>query len=139
MSDLVRLSFSLEKELFDRLGTLLEQSHYANRSEFIRDMIRDRLVREQWEANNEEAVGTISLVYDHHTRGLTEKLTELQHHHGNVILAVTHVHLDRHMCVEVILVKGLAASIRELANLLRREKGVLHGTLCLTTTGRDLA
>jgi CopG family transcriptional regulator, nickel-responsive regulator len=136
--DLERLSFSLERPLLQRLERLREDAGYANRSEFLRDMIRGRLVDRAWELD-EEAVGTITLVYDHHARGLNEKLTDLQHDHREVILATTHVHLDHHHCVEVILVRGRAARIRAIADALGKQKGVLHGGLSMSSTGRELA
>jgi len=135
---LARLSFSLEQPLLERLEALRRETGYANRSEFLRDLIRARLVDRAWE-RDEEAVGTITLVYDHHARGLTDKLTDLQHDHHEVILATTHVHLDHHRCVEVILVRGRAARIRAIADGLKRHKGVLHGELSMSSTGRELA
>ncbi len=137
MGDLARLSFSLEQPLLERLEALREEAGYANRSEFLRDLIRARLVDRAWELD-EEAVGTITLIYDHHARGLTDKLTDLQHDHHEVILAATHVHLDHHHCVEVILVRGRAARIRAIADGLKRHKGVLHGDLSMSSTGREL-
>lgn len=134
MSDLVRLSLSLEKPLLDRLEKLVRRSGYTNRSEFVRDMIRERLVEHEWDEDR-EVVGTITLVYDHHVSGLSEKLTDEQHHHHRVILTTTHVHLDRAMCVEMILVKGRASEITELADRLRQHKGVLHSGLSASTTG----
>ena len=134
----VRLSFSMDTGLLERWEKMLRESGYVNRSEFIRDMIRDRLVEEEWE-RDDEAVGTLTLIYNHHFRGLTEKLNHLQHDHHNVILATTHVHLDAHFCVEVILVKGRASQIREMINLLRQQKGVLHGSLAITSTGKHLS
>lgn len=138
MPDLERLSFSLERPLLDRLERLREDAGYGNRSEFLRDMIRGRLVDRAWELD-EEAVGTITLVYDHHARGLNEKLTGLQHDHHEVILATTHVHLDHHHCVEVILVRGRAGRIRAIADSLGKQKGVLHGGLSMSSTGKGLA
>ena len=138
MTDLERLSFSIERPLLERLETLREEAGYGNRSEFLRDMIRGRLVDRAWELD-EEAVGTITLVYDHHARGLNEKLTALQHDHHEVILATTHVHLDHHHCVEVILVRGRAGQIRAIADGLGKQKGVLHGGLSMSSTGRELA
>ena len=138
MPDLERLSFSLERPLLDRLERLREEAGYGNRSEFLRDMIRGRLVDRAWELD-EEAVGTITLVYDHHARGLNEKLTGLQHDHHEVILATTHVHLDHHHCVEVILVRGRAGRIRAIADSLGKQKGVLHGGLSMSSTGKELA
>lgn len=137
MSNLVRMSLSIEKPLLDRLEAMAARSRYTNRSEFVRDMIRRQLVEEEWQAN-EEAVGTITLVYDHHARLLTEKLTDLQHHHHHAILATTHVHLDEHMCVEMILTKGPADRLRKIADLLRRQKGVLHAALSMSSTGKRL-
>jgi CopG family transcriptional regulator, nickel-responsive regulator len=137
LADLERLSFSLERPLLERLEKLREGAGYGNRSEFLRDMIRGRLVDRAWELD-EEAVGTITLVYDHHARGLNERLTDLQHDHHEVILASTHVHLDHHHCVEVILVRGRAGQIRAIADGLQKQKGVLHGGLSMSSTGKEL-
>jgi CopG family nickel-responsive transcriptional regulator len=137
MSDVERLSFSIERPLLVRIERLREQSGYANRSEFLRDMMRARLVEREWELNK-EAVGTITLIYDHHARGLTDKLTDIQHNHHAAILATTHVHLDHHRCLEVILIRGRAARIRDIADALRKQRGVLHGDLSMTSTGHDL-
>jgi len=137
VGEVTRLSFSLEQPLLDRLEALRREAGYANRSEFLRDLIRARLVDRAWELN-QEAVGTITLVYDHHARGLNARLTALQHDHHHVILATTHVHLDHHHCVEVILLRGRAAHIRAIADGLRRHKGVLHGELSMSSTGKEL-
>lgn len=137
MGDLARLSFSLERPLLDRLEKLRREAHYGNRSEFLRDLIRDRLVQRVWK-RNEEAVGTITLVYDHHTRGVNQRLVSLQHDHHALILATTHVHVDHDRCVEVILVRGRASRIRAVADTLRTLKGVLHAELSMTATGREL-
>jgi CopG family transcriptional regulator, nickel-responsive regulator len=136
--DLERLSFSLERPLLERLERLREEAGYGNRSELLRDMIRGRLVDRAWELDG-EAVGTITLVYDHHARRLNERLTDLQHDHHEVILATTHVHLDHHHCVEVILVRGSAGRIRAIADALGKQKGVLHGGLSMSSTGKELA
>lgn len=138
MSDLVRLSFSLERPLYERLEALASESRYTNRSEFIRDMIRQRLVEQQWE-HDREVIGTITMVYDHHAYNLSGRLTDLQHHHHDAILASTHVHLDAHRCAEMILVRGDAREVKEIADLLQRQRGVLHATLSVSSTGRDLA
>lgn len=138
MAGVVRLSISLEKPLLDRLEKLVKDGHYANRSEFIRDMIRDRLVEQEWK-RGEEAVGTVTLVYNHHSRGLSDKLTDIQHDHHHVILATTHVHLDHDLCNETVVVKGLALEIKTLADMLRQQKGVLHASLSISSTGKNLA
>ena len=137
MTDLSRFSISIEKGLLERLETLVKKRRYANRSEFVRDLLRERLVEQEWKGN-EEVVGTITLVYDHETRELSKKLTRLQHHHHDLVLASTHVHLDEQMCAEMVLTKGPASEIEEMANLLRQQKGVLHASLSLSSTGKEL-
>ena len=138
MSELVRLSMSIEKPLYDKLEALVAQSRYTNRSEFLRDLIRDHLVEREWKSR-EEILGTISMIYDHHQRGLSARLTDLQHDfHGN-ILATTHIHLDHHHCAEMIMVKGRAGDIQRLADDMKRQRGVLHAKLAMSSTGRTLA
>ena len=117
MSELVRLSLSIEEPLFDRLEKLVKKSGYSNRSEFVRDMIRKQLVDGEWQ-KDEEVLGTITLVYDHGQRRLSEKLTYLQHHHHSAILVSTHVHLSKSLCAEVILVRAKASDVRKLADTL---------------------
>jgi len=137
MSELVRLSLSLEKPLFERLEKMVKRSGYGNRSEFVRDMIRHQLVEREWDANT-EVVGTVTLVYDHHARHLSDKLTHLQHEHHAAVLATTHVHLDHHLCAEMILVRDKAKHVRRLADSLRQQKGVFHAELSMTSTGTAL-
>ncbi len=137
MSDLVRLSFSIEQPLLTRLENLVAASDYNNRSEYIRDMIRARLVEHEWDANA-EALGTITLVYDHHSRQLSDHLMDVQHDHHHLVLATTHVHLDAHLCAEMIMVRGRAAELQQLVNQLQKPKGVLHATLSMTSTGKHL-
>lgn len=138
MSELERVSFSLEKPLMAKLERLVRDSRYTNRSEFIRDLIRAKLVEGEWE-RDEEAIGTVTLLYDHHVRGLSDRLTHLQHHHHSNVLAATHVHLTHDLCAEVIMIRGRAHLIREMANAMGREKGVLHASLSLSSTGKRLA
>ena len=137
MSELVRMSLSIEKPLFEKLEDLLEKSDYTNRSEFIRDLIRSQLVAEEW-TENEQALGTVSLVYDHHAPGLAGRLTHAQHHFSGQVLATTHIHLEGNLCAEMIMVRGRASDIRHLTNLLGREKGVLHSNLAMGSTGKRL-
>lgn len=137
MSELVRLSFSIDKSLNDKLEDLVRQSGYDNRSEFLRDLIRTRLVGREWD-EGQRVVGTITLVYDHHRRELSKRLTHLQHQHHEAILASTHVHLDPHLCAEVIIVKDRAGQVKHIADELRRQKGVLHAELSVATTGESL-
>jgi len=137
MSNLVRLSLSIEKPLLDRLEKMVQGGGYTNRSEFVRDMIRDLLVRQEWK-RGEEVVGTINLIYNHHVRQLSEKLTHTQHHHHKSIMATTHIHLDEELCAETIMVRGKASEIKELADDLRKQKGVLHANLSASSTGKLL-
>jgi len=137
MPDLVRTSVAIEKPLYDQLEKLVRKSGYKNRSEFVRDMIRERLVQGQW-AKDQEVLGTITLVYDHHRRQLSEKLISLQHRHHTHVLATTHVHLSHDLCAEVILVRGRASLIRKLADALHRQKGVLNAELSMASTGAGL-
>ena len=137
-NDLERISVSIEKPLLRRLEKMIRGSRSSNRSEFVRDMIRERLVEEEWERDR-EVLGTITLVYDHHVRLLNKKLTDLQHHHHGTVLAATHVHLDQNICAEMIMLKGKATEIKGIADLLRKQKGVFHAGLSMSSTGRKLA
>lgn len=120
MTQLHRFSFSIEKSLADKLERMIQESHYANRSEFIRDLVRGKLVAGEWGTDG-EALGTISLLYDHHKRLLSEKLIAVQHHHAAKVLAATHVHLDERICAEMIMVKGKRSiSVTYLTTCARR-------------------
>jgi CopG family nickel-responsive transcriptional regulator len=137
MSELVRLSMSLEQPLFDRLEEMVGRTGYTNRSEYLRDLIRKNLVDEAWE-QNDDALGTVTLLYDHEKRRLGERLTHEQHHHHDAILCTTHVHLDHHLCAETIMIRARAGDIQGIYDALRRQKGVLHAALSISTTGRKL-
>jgi CopG family transcriptional regulator, nickel-responsive regulator len=138
MAGIVRLSISLEKGLFEKLERLVEDSRYTNRSEYLRDLIRQRLVEQEWADQRQEVIGTITMVYDHHARLLSDKLVEIQHEHHEQVLAATHVHLSRHLCAEMIMVRGSSARLRALVDRLRRQRGVLHAELGMSTTGNQL-
>ena len=138
MSKLVRLSLSLEDTLLDKLSVLVQDGGYENRSEYIRDLIRDQIARRQWISGG-EVVGTLTLVYNHHRRGLTEKLVDLQHHCHCHVLASTHVHLSHEICAEMIMMKGCGTEIEELANAMRRLKGVLKAELAAGAAGEFTA
>jgi CopG family nickel-responsive transcriptional regulator len=138
MSEIVRLSISLEQPLLHQLERLVAASSYTNRSEFVRDLIRQRLVEQEWADQREEVVGTITMVYDHHQRQLADRLVDIQHEHHEHILATTHVHLTHDLCAEMIMVRGGAATVRGLADSLRQQRGVLHATLAMSSTGEKL-
>jgi CopG family transcriptional regulator, nickel-responsive regulator len=137
MSDLVRFTISIEQTLFGKLDKAVNASEYRNRSEFIRDLVRDHLVDNEWQSSK-VLLGTISMLYDHHVPGLSARLTHAQHHFSGKVLATTHVHLDEHLCAEMIMVRGKGKEIQLLADRLRREKGVLHAKLAAGTTGKSL-
>jgi CopG family nickel-responsive transcriptional regulator len=138
MAEIIRFGISIDERLLDRFDRVIEEKGYSNRSEAIRDLIRNALVEEEWSHENEETVGTVSLVYDHHTRDLADKLTEHQHSHHKEIISSLHVHLDAHHCLEVVVIKGKAKKNKRLAEELIGTKGVKHGKLMMTTTGKDL-
>lgn len=138
MSDLVRFSVSLEASLAKQLERLVRGSRYTNRSEYLRDLIRARLVQQEWAHARRPVVATITLVYDHHARELLDRLVKIQHHHAEHILASTHVHLSHKMCAEMIMVRGKAARIQQLADDMGKQRGVLHASLSMATTGSTL-
>jgi len=134
---LVRTGVSLEQGLLAKFDLVIEKAGYQNRSEAIRDLIRNHLVKEEID-RNKVMVGTLTLVYDHHRPNLTEELVEAQHQAGNQVLAATHVHLDHHNCLEVIIMKGRGGAIQDLANRILSFRGVKHGQLVITSSGKDL-
>ena len=138
MSELVRLSLSIESSLLEKMEDLAETRGYENRSEFIRDLIRKELAEGEWESGA-EGLGTITMVYNHHQRGISEKLTELQHDCTEHILAATHVHLSHHICAEMIMIRGNGEAIEKFSNSLRKLKGVLHVGFSAGSTGEKLA
>jgi CopG family nickel-responsive transcriptional regulator len=135
---LVRFGVSLDHHLLDDFDRHIKIRKYTNRSEALRDLIRDKLVGEEW-SENKETVGTITFVYDHHVRDLTKKLTAIQHDFQGLVLAGMHVHLDHDHCLEVLVVKGKGAEIKKIADALISIKGVKHGKLAMTTTGKGLS
>ena len=105
---------------------------------FVRDLIRDRIAHEQWDTGS-TVLGTLTVIYNHHQRGLTETLVDLQHHCGETVLASTHIHLTHELCAEMIMLKGNGSGINALANAIKRQRGVLHAALAISTTGEALA
>ena len=138
MGATVRFGISLDEKLLQNFDQLIEQKSYMNRSEAIRDLIRASLVEEKCGSENQEAVGTVTLVYNHHVRDLSDKLTEQQHTPHDHIVSALHVHLDAHNCLEVLIVRGTVQTIKQISHELIGVKGVKHGKLVLTTTGDDL-
>lgn len=138
MPGITRFGVSLDEGLLSKFDRLIGRKGYANRSEAIRDLIRDSLVRDQWELGDTEAVGTLTLVYDHETRELEERLTELQHAHYRAIVSTLHVHLDPHHCLEVLVLRGKASLLKTIADKLIGTRGVKHGTFSATAEGKAL-
>ncbi|MHB9002610.1 MAG: nickel-responsive transcriptional regulator NikR [Coriobacteriia bacterium] len=135
MSEVVRFGVSADARLLEKFDTLLADKGYVNRSEAVRDLIRNALVEEQWAVGEAESVGTVTLVYDHHSTDLSDKLTEHQHSHHQEIVSSLHIHLDAHHCLEVVVMRGRAREIARLANELIGTRGVKHGKFVASTTG----
>lgn len=138
MGNTVRFGISLDEKLLANFDQLIEQKSYMNRSEAIRDLIRASLVEERLGSEGQEAVGTVTLIYNHHVRDLSDKLTEHQHSHHDQIISSLHVHLDAHNCLEVLIIRGVVKEIKQIANELIGVKGVKHGKLVMSTTAEDL-
>jgi CopG family nickel-responsive transcriptional regulator len=139
MSKLTRFGVSLETNLLAKFDALIEKIGYKSRSEAIRDLIRERLVTEEWKKEDQEVVGILSLVYNHASREVTDLLTRIQHRHLDVIISSTHIHLDAHNCLEVIILRGQNALVTKIADELLSTKSVKHGKLIRTTTGQNIS
>jgi CopG family transcriptional regulator, nickel-responsive regulator len=137
METVTRFSVSLDKKLLQELDRMCREKGYDNRSLAIADMVRAHLVEHRQQLGRGEIAGSITLVYDHHRHHLQELLTDLQHEHRAVILSALHCHLDHDNCLEVLAVRGPAAPIKKLADELIAARGVKHGKLTITTTGKD--
>jgi CopG family nickel-responsive transcriptional regulator len=132
-----RFSVSIDHTLVEAFDRLSRKRGYTNRSEAIRDAMRSQLIEGEWQ-QGEEVAGVITLLYDHHRPGVSEALTELQHHALGRVISTTHVHLDKDNCLEMVAVKGEARAIEELAGRLISLKGVKHGALTATSTGQRI-
>lgn len=133
MAHVSRIGVSLESDLLDRFDKFIAEKGYDNRSEAFRDLIRDRLVGTAVVASKALVVGTVTLIYDHHTRLLPEKLADLQHEHHHVVISTLHAHLDLHTCLEVVLLRGKSRDVQQLADKLISTKGVRHGRLVMSS------
>ena len=134
---LERFSISMEKPLLKAFDGYLRKHNYSNRSEGVRDLIRKSLVVEEWD-ENDEVVGVVSLVFNHHQRLLQEKITHLQHNFHSLISSTTHVHLDHDNCLEVIITRGAAGKIKLLRDQLSSLRGVKNCSLSATSTGKHI-
>ena len=127
----VRFGVSLEKELLEALDKYIVENRFTNRSQAIRSLINNNIVTSKWQCNNLVA-GSITLVYDHHKRDLLTNITDLQHDYNKLILSSQHFHFDNDLCMEIIAVKGVAASLTELADKFIAIKGIMHGKLTMS-------
>jgi CopG family nickel-responsive transcriptional regulator len=132
MGILSRIGIALDSDLLERFDHFISRQGYTNRSEAFRDLIRDKLVAEKTTQPNATVVGTVTLIYDHHAHGVTDKLTDLQHVHHELVVSTSHAHLDHDSCLEVLIVHGKSAEVDEFAGRLIGLKGVQHGRLVMT-------
>ena len=132
MEKITRFGVSIEPDLLKKFDKMIKKEGYTNRSEAIRDIIRDNLIKEKNRNPDAEAIGTLTMVYDHHVRNLTDKLLDIQHDHTKETLATTHVHIDRHNCLEVLVLKGKTRNIQKLADNIKALRGIKHGELVIT-------
>ncbi len=135
MSTLSRIGVAIDSALLKKFDHLIGRRGYTNRSEAFRDLIRDALIEQTASRGESIVVGTVTLVYDHHVRMLSERLTEMQHEHFHIVLSTLHVHLDHDHCLEVMVLKGKASMVQRMADALISTKGVQHGRLTITTAG----
>ncbi|HEB13203.1 MAG TPA: nickel-responsive transcriptional regulator NikR [Actinobacteria bacterium] len=133
-----RFGVSIDQALVKEFDRLIDQKGYSNRSEAVRDLMRDSLVDEEWQDSESEVVGVVTVVYDHEQRELSHKLTHIQHHFSQAMVSTLHVHLDDHNCLETVVLKGRSGEIKRVAEQLISAKGVKHGKLVATTTGGAL-
>jgi CopG family transcriptional regulator, nickel-responsive regulator len=137
MSDLFRFGVSLDKALLDKFDRYIRERNYSNRSEAFRDLIRQELIKKEWQESDDVA-GAITLIYDHHRRDLLGKITDLQHDFQSVIISTQHIHLDHDNCLEIVAVRGRPEEVIKLADMLKSIKGVKHCTLSMSSTGEHI-
>ena len=138
MGQTIRFGVSLNSELLEKFDALCDEKSYQTRSEAIRDLIRGVLVQKEWEQSDKEVAGVLTLVYDHHTSDLAQRLIETQHEQHGVILSSMHVHLDHHNCLEALVLKGPGEAVQRLSQKLVSTRGVKYGKLTLATTGQEI-
>ncbi|MBN2416663.1 nickel-responsive transcriptional regulator NikR [bacterium] len=138
MKRITRFGISMDADLLAKFDARIGARGYATRSEAIRDLVREALIRDEWERSDRETIGTITIIYDHHQHDVQERLTHHQHEHHHQIISSMHVHLDHDNCLEVLAVKGNSEEIRSLADSIISTVGVKHGKLVMTSSGRDL-
>jgi CopG family transcriptional regulator, nickel-responsive regulator len=138
MNKIIRFGVSIDEKLLKRFDGVIEIKGYVNRSEAIRDLIRDMLVKGDISDPGAEVIGTLTLIYSHDVREISERLNEIQHSNYQNIISTVHVHLDEHNCLEVLILKGISETVQEIADRLLSIKNVRHGKLTMTSTGKHL-
>ena len=138
MSETVRFGVSMDSDLLEKFDALAQRKGAANRSEAIRDLVRDALVEERWQMGSGDAMAAAVIVYDHHTRDLNARLNRIQHEHPHVVLSSLHIHVDKHTCMEIIVLRGKRSILSDVGYRLIGTKGVIHGRLVPSTTGEEL-
>ena len=137
MSDLFRFGVSLDKALLDKFDRYIRERNYSNRSEAFRDLIRQELIKKEWDEGDDIA-GAITLIYDHHRRDLLGKITDMQHDYQKIIISTQHIHLDHDNCLEIVAVRGQPREVTTLADMMKSIKGVKHCTLSMSSTGKHI-
>ena len=137
MSGLFRFGVSLDKALLDKFDRYIRERNYSNRSEAFRDLIRQELIKKEWQEGDDVA-GAITLIYDHHRKDLLNKITDLQHDFQSVIISTQHIHLDHDNCLEIVAVRGQPREVTKLADMMKSIKGVKHCTLSMSSTGEHI-
>ena len=139
MGKLNRFGVSMDEDLLSKFDRLISQRKYVNRSEAIRDLVRNALVETEWDEGGGVAVGAVTLVYNHEEMQISDRLLHAQHEHTSAVISSLHVHLDEDHCLEVVVLKGDSSEIRHIADGLIGSRGVKHGKFVMTTTGEGLA
>lgn len=138
MDTVERFGVSMNPQLLERFDQVIARKGYPSRSEAVRDIVRNYLIESDWEESDSEVIGTVTIVYGHEVHDLADTLNDVQHENRAVIVCATHVHLDAHNCLETIVMRGSSSTVRGIADRLISTKGVKHGKLVCTTTGREL-
>ena len=136
MHTIVRFGVSIDEKLLDKFDALINEKGYVNRSEAIRDLIRSMIINEDISDPDAESIGTLSLVYNHHASDIADKLNDIQHNHYQNIVSTTHIHLDEHNCLEVLILKGKTGEVKSIADKLSSIKNIENGQLTLTSTDK---
>lgn len=136
MDKIVRTGIALPPELLKKFDAAIKKKKYKNRSEAVRDLVRDFLIEQEWADPNKKGIATLTIVYDHHSGTFMRKMASIQHDHPCLIRSTMHTHIDAHNCLEIIVLDGKIAEIKKLADSLLALKGIKHGKLI--TTGKDV-